>query len=59
MKKIYIIPELQFTRINSETIIATSKFSVDKETTVNSYYVKGNEGSRQDYNVWNDDWQNQ
>ena len=61
MKKIYIIPEVQIMKVETSQIIAYSdKLDVDGAKT-----ASGNSGgwtkenTRQDYNVWNDDWQNQ
>ena len=59
MKKTYIIPEILVAEINCETLIATSPLSVDGNQTSSAEqggFVKGNTASRNDYDVWNDDW---
>ena len=55
MKKIYLVPQLHVTRILTEVVVATS-FSVDHTKETSEQYVKGDNTSRSDYNVWNDDW---
>ena len=56
MKKIYLVPQLHVTRILTEAVVAQSTFSVNSNTTVEEQYVKGDNTSRSDYNVWSDDW---
>ena len=58
MKKTYMIPRLYITQISCESLIAES-VGINKDTTVegeNGGWVKGDNASRSDYNVWNDDW---
>ncbi len=57
MKKTYIIPETLITRVNVERMVAASPYTTD--TVADQTYgmdVKQDRVSRQDYNVWNDDW---
>ena len=61
MKKTYIIPAVTTTVISTASLLAASpgEFKEQLGTTgVNgdAALVKGDRGSRQDYNVWNDDW---
>ena len=58
MKKIYIIPEMQLTVIACESLIAESvEINGSKKTSGTSGgWAKEDASSRQDYNVWDDDW---
>ena len=58
MKKTYIIPEMQLTVIACEQLIAES-LGINSSTTVQGTsggWVKEDATSRDDYNVWDDDW---
>ena len=59
MKKKYIIPTLQLTKISSETLIAES-VGIYRTTTVSddkgAWVKEDNTSSSSDYNVWDDDW---
>jgi len=59
MKKTYIIPALNITTLAVENMMAISGPDVysDKSAVQDrGMDVKGDRGSRSDYNVWNDDW---
>ena len=57
MKNTYITPALNVTKVNAECMIAASgdqTFTVSNVEVTDGYAdVKG---SRNDYNVWSDDW---
>ena len=58
MKKTYIIPALNITTLAVENMMATSGPDVYSNKSADQKYemdVKGDRGSRSDYNVWNDD----
>ena len=55
MKKTYMIPRLNTTLIGCEALIAESYGIQNKEVDMDAM-VKGDNSSRSDYNVWNDDW---
>ena len=55
MRKKYIIPTIDVTFIDVESVVAVS-LPVDEESTTNTQYIKEDNTSRQGYNVWNDDW---
>ena len=58
MKKTYINPTLLITQIGTEKLIAETLYQYDEGG--GDVLVKEDRGasraSRQDYNVWNDDW---
>lgn len=58
MKKIYIIPEMQLTQLACESLIAESVVVDGQKTATGTSggWVKEDAASRQDYNVWDDDW---
>ena len=56
MKKIYVIPTLQFTKIHCEKLIMQSIIYNENQTT-STQYVKEDVSNRGNaYNVWDDDW---
>ena len=58
MKKTYIIPTLLITHVSTETLIAQSLTKHSAGADADVVLTKGDRSSRQDYNVWNDDWSN-
>ena len=61
MKKTYIIPATQIEVVQQQTIIAASpnvtlNRSSEAGVRPEDFEVKGDRGSRSDYNVWNEDW---
>lgn len=59
MKKTYIIPALNITTLAVENMMATSGPDVYSNKSAVEQYgmdVKGDLGSRSDYNVWDEDW---
>ena len=61
MKKIYICPLTEMMTVNVENHLLTESpnggLTIDRTQTVDADLVKGRT-SRQDYNVWDDDWSN-
>ena len=59
MKKIYICPLTEMMTVNVENHLLVESqnggLTIDRTQTVDADLVKGRT-SRQDYNVWNDDW---
>ena len=61
MKKIYMIPTTTTVAVNVVSSILEGSLQMINDTTSDGGWVKGDRGSRssrQDYNVWNDDWSN-
>ena len=59
MKKQYIKPELATFCLQSTTFIAESLYvNSDSDEGGSQSLVKGDNTSRQNYNVWDDDWSN-
>ena len=63
MKKIYMIPTTTTVAVNVVSTILEGSLQKMSGTVEDEYggWVKGDRGSRssrQDYNVWNDDWSN-
>lgn len=58
MKKRYVIPEVQIVRMEASAIIAESIVvdGTQKVSTEKGGFVKGDTQTRQDYNVWDEDW---
>ena len=59
MKKTYIIPELNITKLAVENMIAQSQTSGPKVDGVNTASQGAGmevKADRNDYNVWDDDW---
>ena len=57
MKKIYQMPAITVTKIVAEKMIAESlTLSSSQTLESNEILVKGDRGSRESYNVWDDDW---
>ena len=55
MKKTYIIPELNITKLAVENMIAQSGPQTST-TSADSQYDMDVKQQRNDYNVWDDDW---
>ena len=61
MKKTYIIPAVTTTVISTASLLAASPGEFKEQlgtqgVSGSDALVKGDRGSRSDYNVWNDDW---
>lgn len=57
MKKKYIIPALNITRISIESMIAESiEVSNNSVSVDRGGFVKGESSPSSRYNVWDDDW---
>ena len=60
MKKIYQIPEITVTKFVAEQMIAVSQLGLNSDSanslSSDEILVKGDRGSRESYNVWDDDW---
>ena len=57
MKKVYMQPQTAVFKTEPATLIAESWAKVSNQTIKqDEILVKGDRGSRTDYNVWNEDW---
>ena len=57
MKKIYVSPHTTIQLIHSRSIlISMSATTINSENEDQFEYVKSNNQSASNYNVWNDDW---
>ena len=58
MKKTYIIPSTDVVTLHVENMMALSTFetSANQEYGMDVKQDRGSRGTRDAYNVWNDDW---